>query len=130
MSIDTIKTKGDLERFIAEQVGRTRYNQLIDAPPAYAEEEIIPDGVTDWTHTNVAYYKDRSRVYLRGAVNRTGGATTTAFELPEGYRPPTARVFNVATVGGTSFVTVATNGAVTPADPTALTYLDQVTFRV
>lgn len=70
-------------------------------------------------YPNAGYYKDPfERVHLRGRIG-TGVAATTAFTLPEGYRPNGTII-----LGG---VTITAAGLVQPsASPSSL---DGVSFR-
>lgn len=65
--------------------------------------------------TAVAYRKINNVVYMRGNLN-SGTANAVAFTLPDGYRPSVNVVVPVQQYGtaNTSYVTVNTNGDVTP----------------
>lgn len=103
------------------------------------EAVTAPSFATGWAnygapYSNAGYYKDRGRVYLRGAVKNSGSGTGLIFTLPSGYRPPATCQFSVPVFGGHGYVTVASDGTVTDAvfsaGSKAITVLDVVSFRV
>lgn len=77
-------------------------------------------------YETAGFYKDPyGRVHLKGAVD-TGSAGTTAFTLPENYRPA-ATVRIAINTGGSAYVEITSAGLVQPQAPTA--YLDGISFR-
>lgn len=99
-----------------------------------------PTYATGWSnfgapYPNGGYYKDRDRVYLRGAVKNGGTGTGLITTLPTGYRPTGDAQFTVVIFGGTGRVTVASDGTVTdntftsPGSKT-ITLLNTIQFRV
>jgi hypothetical protein len=79
--------------------------------------------------STVAYRRLNNVVYLRG--NLTGGtANTTAFTLPEGYRPVAGAVFAVQQYGTANFtyITAQADGTVVPNNTSG--WLTGVVFPV
>ena len=78
------------------------------------------------SNETAAFYKDPfQRVHLKGAID-TGTAGTTAFTLPENYRP-SATIRIASNTGGSNYIEITSAGLVQPQAPTA--YLDGVSFR-
>ena len=76
-----------------------------------------PTFATGWsnfggTYSNAGYYKDRDRVYLRGAVKNGGTGTSTIFNLPAGYRPPADVVKRISLFNGSGDLLIKANGDV------------------
>lgn len=80
------------------------------------------------------YWRDPTgMVFLRGAA-KSGTTITNIATLPAGFRPPTncEEILPVAINGGTSTVSVASNGDVLYLGPTTPTYvgLGSIRFRI
>jgi hypothetical protein len=70
--------------------------------------------VNPQTEQAPGFYKDRGRVYLRGAISGDSGQNSTMFTLPEGYRPALAEFFITYGFGSTpAYVVVEADGEVT-----------------
>lgn len=84
-------------------------------------------------YSNLGYYRDRDRIYIRGAVKNGGTGTGDIFTLPAGYRPPANTQMFVPIFGGSGLVTVTSAGVVTDqtfsANSKIVTVLDVVNFR-
>jgi len=85
------------------------------------------------TYDTAAFYKDAlGIVRLKGGVS-TGASATTAFTLPENYRP-TKRLWlvTVGSAGAIARVIIEPSGTVSPAGSTAssFTSLEGLSFRV
>lgn len=100
-----------------------------------------PTGVTyatGWsdfggTYQGLAYYKDRGRVYLRGAVKRDATGTTLVATLPSGYRPPGTTQMFLPIFGGSTVLTIGTDGTLTvgsEANAKVITIFDVASFRL
>lgn len=88
----------------------------------------------------VGFYKDRSRVYVKGSVNRGASplTATTIFTLPADYRPASTLVFATISSGSviadvrvdaTGNVSLA-SGAVGPGGTGSYLSLDAISFRI
>ena len=88
---------------------------------------------TDPNWGPVAYYRRKDgRVYLRGLI-KSGTIPSTAFNLPAGYRPSLARMFNQMSSGGSCRVDVDNGGNVNIAASCTSNLwisLDNISFRV
>lgn len=76
-----------------------------------------PTFATGWSnfggaYSEAGYYKDRERVYLRGAVKNGGTGTSTIFTLPTGYRPPGGVVKRISLFNGSGDLLIKANGDV------------------
>jgi hypothetical protein len=85
------------------------------------------------TQRDVGFYRHAGRVHLQG-VTKTGASGTTAFTLPAGYRPITARLMMVAASGGTAWIAINSDGTVVPTNTlgsgvATYCFLDGVSFR-
>jgi len=95
------------------------------------EEWVTPTFQNSWANVGGAYetagfYKDPfGRVHFKGAIN-TGVAGTTAFTLPEKYRP-SATLRLAAFTGGSHYIEITSAGLVQPQAPAV--YLDGISFR-
>ena len=84
------------------------------------------------SYPDASYYKDPFNVvHIKGTIN-TGSSGTTAFTLPEGYRPPEQMLFlgvGAAAAAG-NYITVNTSGAVAPTISGTGIHINGVSFRV
>jgi hypothetical protein len=81
--------------------------------------------------STVGFYKDRSRVYLKGQA-KSGANGTVIFTLPVGYRPSERMDFPCGIPGATSTVAIMTDGSVVPTDTAgnARISLDGISFKL
>jgi hypothetical protein len=101
-----------------------------------------PDFEANWAnyttisaHNTAAFFKDPfGMVHIKGLVTHTvGGAATSVFYLPEGYRPVKRGIFATIGTGDTLCrVDVLANGGVYLVAGDASSYLaiDVISFRV
>lgn len=138
MAVGTLKNEGDLKRWLERELAHT-----VAAPKGpqirgmiVPEDYIAPTFTNSWvnygsTFATAAYMRDRMGfVHLRGTV-KSGTAGSSIFTLPAGYRPAADLIFPIAAALGTSYLTLATAGTVTPAAGAgnAIVSVDGITFR-
>lgn len=76
------------------------------------------------------YRKVNDIVYLRGAI-KSGTLTLPAFTLPAGFRPPASLAFAASSAGAFGNMSVATNGDVTPANGSTVSFnLNNAIFSI
>lgn len=95
---------------------RVHGNLIVDGDMVWTRPTLT--NVTEYdTNRAIAYAKNHSRVYLRGAGNGLGAVGSTLFTLPSGYRPPsfyyvTATGWNGTTTAGVMTLQIAPTGPV------------------
>lgn len=133
-------TARDLEGFVKNHLQRpeTRRDITLKAIGVQPVTEVSAFA-TGWSnfgapYSNAGYYRDRNRVYLRGAVKNGGTGTGAIFTLPSGYRPAATVFFPSTIFGGTGVLTVDSSGVVTDgtfsASSKVITGLDGISFRI
>lgn len=120
-----------------ELVGRM--SQLVEPAEDWHEigSQDEPAFTNSWTNratwNTAGYYKHNGRVYLKG-VTDSGTNGTSAFTLPEGYRPPVKEQHVTRLIGGAmslSHITINADGTVVPiTGNTDGNVLDGISFRV
>jgi len=89
--------------------------------------------IATWDTTG--FYKDPFGViHLKGGIDSGSAGNTTAFTLPEGYRPSVKKAFNANLITSspitTTRVIIDTDGTVTPVTGTGSgVSLEQISFR-
>lgn len=137
MSIGRLQNEADLERFVRDHLRRVDVRRSLapTVPPVQA-----PTFATGWSdfgapYNNAGYYRDRNRVYLRGAVKSDGSGTGLIFTLPADCCPAATVTLSVPVFGPTpGYLNVTSSGAVTDlafsASSKTFTALDGISFRV
>lgn len=100
------------------------------------EQWIAPTLINSWvdyggTYDTAGYFKDKFNVvHLKGAI-KTGTSGTTAFTLPEGYRPSAGKAIATVAAGGTfGFIDIDSAGNVVVTGTNTFVSLEGVSWRV
>lgn len=132
-------TARDLEQFIRGHLERPETRREITLKAIGVQPVTAPTFATGWSnygapYSNAGYYRDRNRVYLRGAVKNGGTGTGAIFTLPSGYRPAATVQFSTVIFGGNGVLAIDSAGVVTDATFSAgskvVTVLDGFSFRI
>lgn len=81
-------------------------------------------------HETAAFYKDAcGRVHLKGNIKSGTAVNTTAFTLPEGYRPAATLDFAVPSNGAFGQLRIGADGVVNPIIGSTVDFRLNVSFR-